>query len=164
MITARRRCSWAAEDCVVAAAAIIVQTPVRNLRRSSIASWYAWRPGLQRLRRMIARVLAIAGRPLTIRLRMLHYYKFRQDLFSPAPAKDVYVKRPRGKGWPEECPPIRAANSFGFDLLANFDVTFTRKRDRSWRVTPDVIIPSDFDYAPSEESAGQPLTQQYAWF
>jgi hypothetical protein len=95
---------------------------------------------------------------------MLHYFKFRQDLFAPVPAKDVYVKRPAGKGWPEECPPIRAANGFGFDLLANFDVTFTRKRDRSWRVTPDVVLPSDFDYAASEESAGQPLTQQYAWF
>jgi hypothetical protein len=95
---------------------------------------------------------------------MLHYFKFRQDLFAPVPAKDVYVKRPAGKGWPEECPPIRAANSFGFDLLANFDVTFTRKRDKSWRVAPDVVLPSDFDYAPSEESPGQPLTQQYAWF
>ena len=57
---------------------------------------------------------------------MLHFFKFRQDLFSPQPAKEVYVKRGAGKGWPEECPPIRAANSFGFDLLANFDVTFIR--------------------------------------
>ena len=57
---------------------------------------------------------------------MLHYFKFRQDLFAPAAAKDVYVKRGAGKGWPEECPPIRAANAFGFDLLANFDVTFVR--------------------------------------
>ena len=60
---------------------------------------------------------------------MLHYFKFRQDLFAPAPAKDVYIKRPAGKGWPEHCPPIRAANSFGFDLLANFGVTFLRNRD-----------------------------------
>jgi hypothetical protein len=95
---------------------------------------------------------------------MLHFFKFRQDLFAPAPAKDLYVKRPAGKGWPEECPPIRAANSFGFDLLANFDITFTQKRDKSWRVEPDVVLESDFDYAASEESPGQPLTQQYAWF
>ena len=64
---------------------------------------------------------------------MLHFFKFRQDLFTPQPAKEVYRKRPAGKGWPEECPPIRAANSFGFDLLANYDVTFTRRRDKSSR-------------------------------
>jgi hypothetical protein len=94
---------------------------------------------------------------------MLHYFKFRQDLFDPVPAKDVYVKRPAGKGWPEECPPIRAANAFGFDVLANFDVTFVRDRGR-WAVKKDVVIESDFDYAGSEESAGAPLSQRYAWF
>ena len=56
---------------------------------------------------------------------MLHYFKFRQDLLDPVPARDVYLKRARGKGWPEECPPIRAANAFGFDVLANFTVTFS---------------------------------------
>lgn len=101
---------------------------------------------------------------LTIRLRMLHFFKFRQDLFSPSPAKDVYVKRGPGKGWPEECPPIRAANGFGFDLLANFDVMFRQRRDKDWRVEPDVVIESDFDYAASEEADARPLTQQYAWF
>jgi len=94
---------------------------------------------------------------------MLHYYKFRQDLFSPVPAKDVYIKRPAGRGWPEECPPIRAANSFGFDILANFDITFTQKRGQ-WSVQKDIIIQSDFDYAATEDSPGKPLTQQYAWF
>jgi len=108
--------------------------------------------------------LANAHAGNTIARRMLHYFKFRQDLFAPAPAKDVYVKRGAGKGWPEECPPIRAANSFGFDLLANFDVTFRQKRDKSWAVEPDVVLTSDFDYAATEESDGQPLTQQYAWF
>jgi hypothetical protein len=95
---------------------------------------------------------------------MLHYFKFRQELFSPRAGKDVYVKRGAGKGWPEECPPIRAANAFGFDLLANFDVTFTRSRGGRWSVKPDVVIESDFDYAGREESAGGPLSQQYAWF
>ena len=95
---------------------------------------------------------------------MLHYYKFRQELFDPRPAKEIYVKPGAGKGWPEECPPIRAANAFGFDLMANFDVTFVRKRDGSWRAEPDMVIESDFDYAASESSAGSPLTQQYAWF
>jgi len=94
---------------------------------------------------------------------MLHYFKFRQELFDPAPARDVYVKRGKGRGWPEECPPIRAANAFGFDLLANFDVTFVRKGAR-WEVTRDVVIESDFNYAASDDSPGAPLTQQYAWF
>jgi hypothetical protein len=95
---------------------------------------------------------------------MLHYYKFRQSLFAPVPARDVYLKRGPGRGWPEECPPIRAANSFGFDVLANFDVTFVRGRGGNWRADPDVEIQSDFDYTPGEDAAGQPLRQQYAWF
>jgi hypothetical protein len=94
---------------------------------------------------------------------MLHYFKFRQDLFAPVPGKDVYVKRGPGRGWPEECPPIRSANSFGFDLLANFDVTFVQNRGE-WRVLKDVVLQSDFDYSAADESAGTPLTQQYAWF
>src|SRR3954467_4801087 len=94
---------------------------------------------------------------------MLHYFKLRQDLFAPAPAKDVYVKRGAGKGWPEECPPIRAANAFGFDLLANFDVTFIRSKN-GWKVEGDVVIDSDFDYSMNEAGEGKPLSQQYAWF
>jgi hypothetical protein len=97
---------------------------------------------------------------------MLHYFKFRQDLFDPAPAREVYLNRGKGRGWPEQCPPIRAANAFGFDLLANFDLEFVRK-GRSWSVKRDIVIASDFDYvAPqdAQETQGRPLTQQYAWF
>lgn len=94
---------------------------------------------------------------------MLYYFKFRQELFAPQPAKDVYVKRPAGRGWPEECPPIRAANGFGYDLLANFDVTFIQSRGQ-WRVEKDIVITSDFDYAAEDGSPGAPLVQQYAWF
>lgn len=95
---------------------------------------------------------------------MLHYFKFRQELMSPQAGRDVYVKRPAGKGWPEECPPIRAANGFGFDLPANFDVTFTRRRGGDWVAEPDIVIESDFDYAAGDEHEGAPLSQQYAWF
>src|SRR6478672_1833567 len=95
---------------------------------------------------------------------MLHYFKFRQELFAPVPAKEVYVKRSAGKGWPEECPPIRAANSFGFDLLENFAVTFVKGRSGDWRVQKDVVIESDFDYSGSDDAPGAPLNQQYAWF
>jgi hypothetical protein len=94
---------------------------------------------------------------------MLHYFKFRQNLFDPQAARDVYIKRGAGRGWPEECPPIRAANSFGFDLLANFDVTFIQSRGK-WQVKNDVVIDSDFEWSPGEEIQGAPLKQQYAWF
>jgi hypothetical protein len=100
---------------------------------------------------------------------MLHYFKFRQDLFGPAPAKEIYSKPGPGKGWPIECPPIRAANAFGFDLLANFDLTFIQSRGK-WRVEKDTVIESDFHYSPESagdelpDSVGQPLVQQYAWF
>ncbi|MGH7215006.1 MAG: DUF6065 family protein [Tepidisphaeraceae bacterium] len=95
---------------------------------------------------------------------MLHYFKFRQDLFDPHPARDVYVKRGAGKGWPEECPPIRAANAFGFDLVANFDVTFVQGRNGEWRVQKPVVITSDFDWSANDASPGSPLSQEYAWF
>lgn len=95
---------------------------------------------------------------------MLHYYKFRQELFAPVPGAEIYHKPGRGRGWPEECPPLRAANAFGFDILANFDVTFTQSRRGEWRAEPDVVIESDFDYARSPASPGRPLVQQYAWF
>lgn len=95
---------------------------------------------------------------------MLRYFKFRQDLLDPAPARDTYVQRESGKGWPEHCPPIRAANAFGFDILANFDLTFLRTRDGGWKVKDDVVISSDFEWSASEDTPGNPLVQQYAWF
>ncbi len=95
---------------------------------------------------------------------MLRFYKFRQDLFGPSPAKDVYVKRPNGRGWPEECPPFRAANALGYDLLANFDITFLKQSDGTWRAEHDVELSSDFDWSPDDETPGQPLVQKYAWF
>ena len=94
---------------------------------------------------------------------MIRFYKFRDELFAPRPAKDVYVRRPEGKGWPEECPPVRAANAFGFDLLANFDVAFVQENGE-WRAEPDVEVASDFDWSPDEATPGRPLSQRYAWF
>ena len=100
---------------------------------------------------------------------MLHYFKFRQNLFAPQPARPTYHKPRPGHGWPDQCPPIRAANSFGFDLLANFDVVFIQTR-AGWRVQPDIIIDSDFDWFADDAppgapgTPGRPLKQQYAWF
>jgi hypothetical protein len=96
---------------------------------------------------------------------MLHYFKFRQELLAPRAGREVYVKPGRGQGWPQECPPIRAASAFGFDLPANFDVTFIQRRGR-WIVEPDIVLQSDFTYAADPAARaedGQPLTQQYAW-
>jgi hypothetical protein len=96
---------------------------------------------------------------------MLHYYKFRQDLFGPAPGREVYHKPGKGRGWPEECPPIRAANAFGYDIVANFDVTFVKSRGGEWRIPEPVVIESDFDWAPEDAGAeSRPLRQEYAWF
>jgi hypothetical protein len=100
---------------------------------------------------------------------MIHYFKFRQDLLDPAPARDVYHKKAPGKGWPEECPPIRAANSTGFDVLANFDITFVRRKPTKtnacpWSVEPDTVIESDFNWSNDDSAEGSPLSQQYAWF
>jgi hypothetical protein len=95
---------------------------------------------------------------------MLHFFKFRQDLLGPVPAKDAYIKRKSGHGWPEQCPPIRGANSFGYDILANHDVTFLKKRDGTWKVQDDLVIESDFNWSGDDESEGHPLQQQYAWF
>jgi hypothetical protein len=89
---------------------------------------------------------------------VIHYAKFRRELLDPAPARDVYVHRGPGRGWPEECPPIRAANGFGFDLPVQFDVAFEQRRGR-WRAVPDITLSSDFEVAGSG-----PLTQGYAWF
>jgi antitoxin (DNA-binding transcriptional repressor) of toxin-antitoxin stability system len=94
---------------------------------------------------------------------MIRFFKFRHDLLDPQPARETYHSRQRGRGWPEECPPIRAANAFGFDILANFEVTFTQSRGR-WRAEPDVLIESDFNWSANADSEGGPLTQQYAWF
>ena len=95
---------------------------------------------------------------------MLQFYKFRDELFDPQPGKDFYVKRPAGRGWAEECPPVRAANAFGFDILANFDVSFVRQPDGTWRAEPEIEITSDFDWSATEEATGRPLAQKYAWF
>merc|ERR1712034_7809 len=70
---------------------------------------------------------------------MLHFYRFSPDVPSPEPARETYHKRQPGKGWPEECPPMRAANSFGWDLLNPTDLRF-RQVDGKWTLeTPATI-------------------------
>jgi len=94
---------------------------------------------------------------------MIKFYKFRQDLFSPVAGREIQHKPGKGKGWPEECPPIRGANGFGFDLLANFDLEFQFARG-NWTLKKPIIVQSDFEWSPDEEIPGAQLTQEYAWF
>ncbi len=94
---------------------------------------------------------------------MLHYFKFCSEVPAPAPARGAYHKRQPGKGWPEECPPMRAANSFGWDLLCPSDLEFSR-HEGGWRLDTPVTLESDWDYAAAADGEGVPLTQENAWF
>lgn len=103
---------------------------------------------------------------------MLHFYRFSSVIEPPVPARDTYVKRPAGKGWPEECPPLRAANAFGWDVLSSFDMTFRRRPDGSWKLENEVEVESDWLFHPGgdegvegdEAGGGAPLSQINAWF
>jgi hypothetical protein len=97
---------------------------------------------------------------------MLHFYKFRADLPGPVPARETYAKPAKGRGWPEQCPPIRAANAFGWDVPAAFEMRFKKRRDGSWRLATEVEIASDWGWAPrgAPRGAERPLTQRNAWF
>src|SRR5436190_23975514 len=97
---------------------------------------------------------------------MLHYFKFRSDLPGLEPARETYAKPSKGRGWPEQCPPIRAANAFGWDVPAAFDMVFRKRRDGSWRLENEVEIASDWTWSPraDDASAARPLTQKNAWF
>jgi len=108
---------------------------------------------------------------------MLHYYKFSNEVPDPVPAREVYVKRGPGKGWPEECPPLRAANAFGWDVLSATELIFRRK-GQGWTLETEQELESDwlFDSQREEETEdertedereparGVPIRQQNAWF
>jgi hypothetical protein len=99
---------------------------------------------------------------------MLHFYRFSQAVPAPVPARPAYMKRAPGKGWPEECPPLRAANAFGWDVPAATDMTF-RQTNGKWEVEAPVDLESDWAYSAeagegAAEAEGTPLTQRNAWF
>src|SRR5688572_25630173 len=75
---------------------------------------------------------------------MLHYFKFRADLPGLVPAQESYGKRAKGRGWPDQCPPLRAANAFGWDVPAAFEMTFKRRRDGSFALESEVEVESDW--------------------
>lgn len=96
---------------------------------------------------------------------MLKFYKFCADVPAPVPARGAYEKRAGGKGWPEECPPVRAANAFGWDVLASHDMVLRQKGGR-WSLDDSVELESDWLYSSpgAAEVAGEPLIQRNAWF
>ncbi len=105
---------------------------------------------------------------------MLRWYRFNKDLSPPVPAREIYVRHPGGKGWPEECPPMRAANAFGFDVPNPFELSFRKRRDGTWHLENEAIVTSDLEFQPERGRSGRgrgggraegaPLTQVNAWF
>lgn len=104
---------------------------------------------------------------------MLHYYKFSSEVLDLVPAREVYVKRGPGKGWPEECPPLRAANAFGWDVLSSTELVFQRK-GQGWVLETERELESDWLFeahggGDGEEegpgaSSGVAIHQKNAWF
>ena len=98
---------------------------------------------------------------------MLRFYKFAEEIPAPAPARAVYEERQSGKGWPEECPPLRAANAFGWDVLAAHDMSFEQRSGR-WTVAEPVDVESDWAYSASDDKERaadeEPMVQRNAWF
>lgn len=91
---------------------------------------------------------------------MLRYYRFHNDLPHPLPARPVYLRPEKGEGWPEHCPPIRAANAFGWDVLNPFRMVFLRDGEGEWEIEEAVEVHSDVDL----DAGLTPAPQINAWF
>ncbi|MDA1195517.1 MAG: hypothetical protein O2894_10085 [Planctomycetota bacterium] len=99
---------------------------------------------------------------------MLHFRRFCADALAPAPARDAYIKRGGGRGWPEQCPPVRASNAYGFDVLASVDIEFRREAAGGWSLTRTDALTADWGWvpedAPPDAEAAPPQVQEAAWF
>jgi hypothetical protein len=91
---------------------------------------------------------------------MLWYYRYFADLPHPAPAKGVYRTGLEGQGWPEHCPPIRAAASYGWDVINPFQMKFVRDDSGQWDIDEAVEVTSDVDLS----DGLTPHPQVNAWF
>lgn len=91
---------------------------------------------------------------------MLEYFRFHADLPHPQPARPVYQRRAPGSGWPEHCPPIRAASAFGWDVINPFDMRFVRDDEGNWDIAEAVSVESDVDFG----DGTSPHPQVNAWF
>lgn len=72
----------------------------------------------------------------------LRYFRYHSALPHPAPAKQIYRDRESGSGWPEQCPPIKAAQAFGWDVINPFDIEFVYGED-GWGITSAVEVEGD---------------------
>lgn len=91
---------------------------------------------------------------------MLRYYRFHADLPHPVPGRPVYATPGRGSGWPEHCPPIRAANAFGWDVVNPFRIRFVRDAQGAWSIEEAVEVHSDIELT----GGAAPHPQLNAWF
>jgi hypothetical protein len=91
---------------------------------------------------------------------VLNYYRYMADLPHPVPAKGVYRTGLQGQGWPEHCPPIRAASAYGWDVINPFEMVFIRDDDGQWSLEETLEVHSDVDL----RSGMTPHPQQNAWF
>ncbi|MDL1951666.1 carboxypeptidase-like regulatory domain-containing protein, partial [Acidobacteria bacterium ACD] len=73
---------------------------------------------------------------------------------------ETYVKRGQGSGWPEHCPPIRAANAFGWDVINPFTMRFIRDAQGNWDIEEAVEVESDVEFT----GGVIPHPQLNAWF
>ena len=100
---------------------------------------------------------------------MLHYRRFSEEVLHPVPASEAYVKREGGKGWPEQCPPVRAANAYGFDVLASVDLELVKDDEGRWIVERGGALVADWTWSPpdvdDDDAAedGPPQEQEAAW-
>lgn len=69
----------------------------------------------------------------------LQYFRFHSSFPHPRPAALTYTDRPPGQGWPEQCPPMRAAQAFGWDVVNPFDIDFVFGHD-GWELTGAVEV------------------------
>lgn len=90
---------------------------------------------------------------------MLKYFLFHADLPHPQPGRAMYRKVPAGSGWPEHCPPIRAANAFGWDVINPFEMRFTRDADGQWALDESNEVVSDIEF----DDGSTPHDQLNAW-
>jgi hypothetical protein len=100
---------------------------------------------------------------------VLHFARFAEEVAAPVPAREVYERPGPGEGWPSQCPPIRAANAFGWDVLTTFPMTFRRDGTGGWRHEDPVDLESDWVWEPAEGDApraeeARPQVQRNAWF
>ena len=98
---------------------------------------------------------------------MLHFRRFAAEVLPPTPAEDVYVRRRGGRGWPEQCPPVRAANAYGFDVRASVDLEFVREADGRWSILRGGALEADWAWtspeAAEDEEAAPAQVQEAAW-